>query len=186
MDIQATAIPEVKIVTPARYGDHRGFFSEVYNRHALAEAGIDVEFVQDNHSYSAERGTLRGLHFQRPPATQTKLLRVLRGAVADVAVDCRVGSPTYGKHVIVELSAARGDQILCPKGFAHATLTLEPDTEITYKVDAYYAPDHDLGVRFDDPDLAIPWPIPSDRLVLSDKDRNLPWFRDLPTVFTYP
>ena len=186
MEIKATAIPEVKIVTPARFGDHRGFFAEVYNRRALAEAGIDVEFVQDNHSYSAERGTLRGLHFQRPPATQTKLLRVVRGAVADVAVDCRAGSPTFGQHVIVELSAARGDQILCPKGFAHATLTLEPDTEITYKVDAYYAPDHDLGVRFDDPDLAIDWPIPRDQLVLSDRDRALPWFRDLPPVFTYP
>ena len=186
MEIKATAIPEVKIVTPARFGDHRGFFAEVYNRRALAEAGIDIEFVQDNHSYSAERGTLRGLHFQRPPATQTKLLRVLRGTVADVAVDCRVGSPTFGQHVMVELSAARGDQILCPKGFAHATLTLEPDTEITYKVDAYYAPDHDLGVRYDDPDLAIAWPIPCDQLVLSDKDRALPWFRDLPTVFTYP
>jgi dTDP-4-dehydrorhamnose 3,5-epimerase len=185
MDIQATAIPEVKIVTPARFGDHRGYFSEVYNRRALAEAGIDIAFVQDNQSYSAERGTLRGLHFQRPPATQSKLLRVLRGSVVDVAVDCRVGSPTFGRHVMIELSAARGDQVFCPKGFAHATLTLEPDTEITYKVDAYYAPDHDLGVRFDDPDLAIAWPIPTDQIVLSDKDRRLPWFRDLPEVFTY-
>jgi dTDP-4-dehydrorhamnose 3,5-epimerase len=185
MDIKPTAIPEVKLVTPARFGDHRGFFSEVYNRRALAEGGIDVEFVQDNHSYSADRGTLRGLHFQRPPATQTKLLRVLRGTVVDVAVDCRVGSPTFGDHVLVELSAAGGQQILCPKGFAHATLTMEPDTEITYKVDAYYAPDHDLGVRYDDPDLAVAWPIPNDQLVLSDKDRRLPWFRDLPQVFTY-
>jgi dTDP-4-dehydrorhamnose 3,5-epimerase len=185
MDIKATAIPEVKIVTPARYCDHRGFFSEVYNRRALAEAGIDVVFVQDNHSYSAARGTLRGLHLQRPPATQTKLLRVLRGAVVEVALDCRVGSPTFGRHVMVELSAARGDQMLCPKGFAHGTLTMEPHTEITYKVDAYYAPDHDLGIRFDDPDLAIAWPIPTDQLVLSDTDRRLPWFRDLPQVFTY-
>ena len=186
MDIQATAIPDVKLITPARYGDHRGFFSEVYNRRALAEAGIDVEFVQDNHSFSAQRGTLRGLHFQRPPAAQTKLLRVLRGSVVDVAVDCRLGSPSFGEHVMVELSAAAGNQILCPKGFAHATLTTAPDTEITYKVDAYYAPNRDLGVRFDDPDLAIPWPIPKSQLVLSDKDRNLPWFRDLPAVFSYP
>jgi dTDP-4-dehydrorhamnose 3,5-epimerase len=186
MDIQATAIPDVKIITPARFGDHRGFFSEVYNRRALAEAGIDITFVQDNQSYSAERGTLRGLHFQRPPATQSKLLRVLRGAVIDVAVDCRVGSPTFGRHVMVELTAARGDQILCPKGFAHATLTMEPDSEITYKVDAYYAPEHDLGVRWDDPDLAIDWPIPAEQLILSDKDRALPLFRDLPAVFTYP
>ncbi|HSA79480.1 MAG TPA: dTDP-4-dehydrorhamnose 3,5-epimerase [Geminicoccaceae bacterium] len=186
MDIQPTAIPEVKVITPARFGDHRGFFCEVYNRCALAEAGIDVAFVQDNHSYSAERGTLRGLHFQRPPAAQTKLLRVLRGAVIDVAVDCRLGSPTFGRHVMVELSAAAGNQVLCPKGFAHATLTMAPDTEITYKVDAYYAPQRDLGIRFDDPDLDIPWPIPSDLLVLSDKDRRLPWFRDLPAVFTWP
>jgi dTDP-4-dehydrorhamnose 3,5-epimerase len=185
MDIRATAIPDVKIITPARFGDHRGYFAEVYNRRALAEAGIDIDFVQDNQSYSAERGTLRGLHFQRPPATQTKVLRVLRGTVVDVSVDCRVGSPTFGQHVMVELAAARGDQILCPKGFAHATLTMEPDSEITYKVDAYYAPDHDLGVRWDDPDLAIDWPIPVDELVLSAKDRALPWFRDLPTVFTY-
>ncbi len=186
MNIETTAIPEVKIVLPARYGDHRGFFSEAYNRQALAEAGIEAEFVQDNHSYSIARGTMRGLHLQAPPATQTKLLRVLRGSVANVAVDCRRGSPTYGRHVMVELSAALGNQLLCPKGFAHGTLTLEPDTEITYKVDAYYAPDLDLGVRFDDPDLAIPWPIPPERIVLSDKDRHLPRFRDLPAVFSYP
>jgi dTDP-4-dehydrorhamnose 3,5-epimerase len=185
MEIKATAIPDVKVIVPARYGDHRGFFSEVYNRRALAEAGIDIEFIQDNHSYSAQRGTLRGLHFQRPPATQTKLLRVLRGAVVDVAVDCRLGSPTFGEHVMVELSAAAGNQILCPKGFAHATLTMAPDTEVTYKVDAYYAPNRDLGIRFDDPDLAIAWPIPPQQVVLSDKDRSLPWFRDLPAVFTY-
>ncbi len=140
MDIKATALPDVKVITPARYGDHRGFFCEVYDRRALAEAAIDIEFVQDNHSYSAQRGTLRGLHFQRPPAARTKLLRVRRGAVVDVAVDCRQGSPTFGEHVMVELSAAAGNQILCPKGFAHATLTMAPDTEITYEVDAYYAP----------------------------------------------
>src|SRR5918994_7192436 len=142
MVIQATAIPEVKDTPPARFGAHRGFFSETYTRRALVEAGIDVAFVQDNHSYSAERGTLRGLHSQRPPASQTKLLRVLRGAVVDVAVDCRVGSPTFGRHVMVELSAAAGNQLLCPKGFAHATLTMESHTEFTYKVDAYYLPDH--------------------------------------------
>ena len=186
MDIQTTAIPEVKVITPARFGDQRGFFSEVYNRRAFAEAGIDMTFVQDNHSYSAKRGTLRGFHFQRPPATQTKLVRVLRGAVVDVVVDCRVGSPTFGRHVMVELSAAAGNQVLCPKGFAHAMLTMAEDTEVAYKVDAYYARELDLGIRFDDPDLAIPWPIPSDLLVLSDKDLRLPWFRDLPAVFTWP
>jgi dTDP-4-dehydrorhamnose 3,5-epimerase len=175
MDIQATDIPEVKVIRPARHGDHRGYFSEVYNRRALAEAGVDLDFVQDNQSLSKEPYTLRGLHFQAPPAAQTKLLRVLRGSVLDIAVDCRIGSPTFGRHVVVEL-----------RGFAHGTLTLEPDTEITYKVDAYYAPDLEFGVRCDDPDLAIEWPIPIERLVLSSKDRNLPRFRDLPKVFTYP
>jgi len=186
MDIQATDIPEVKVIRPARYGDHRGYFSEVYNRRALAEAGIDLDFVQDNQSFSQEPYTLRGLHLQAPPAAQAKLLRVLRGSVLDIAVDCRIGSPTFGRHVMVELSAASGHQVLCPRGFAHGTLTLEPDTEITYKVDAFYAPDLEHGVRCDDPDLAIEWPIPTDGLVLSSKDRNLPRFRDLPKVFTYP
>jgi dTDP-4-dehydrorhamnose 3,5-epimerase len=185
MDVRATAIPEVKVIIPARYGDHRGFFSEVYSRRALAEAGIDIEFVQDNHSYSATRGTLRGLHFQRPSATQTKLVRVLRGAIVDVAVDCRVGSPTYGDHVIVELAAGDGRQLLCPKGFAHGTLTLEADTEITYKVDAYYAPELDFGLRWDDPTVGIDWPLAAEDIVLSERDRNLPTFEDLPKVFSY-
>lgn len=184
MRITATAIPEVKIITPERHGDDRGFFAEVYRKRTLAEAGIDIDFVQENHAYSALRGTLRGLHFQQPPAAQTKLLRVVRGSIVDVALDCRVGSPTYGRHVMVELSAAAGDQILCPKGFAHGTLTLEPDTEITYKVDAYFAPALELGVRWDDPDLAIAWPIGP--AVVSDKDRQLPRLRDLGTIFTYP
>jgi dTDP-4-dehydrorhamnose 3,5-epimerase len=186
MDVQATAIPEVKIITPRRFGDHRGFFAEVYNRRALAAVGIDIEFVQDNQAYSAAAGTLRGLHFQKPPAAQTKLLRAVRGRVVDVAVDLRSGSPTFGRHVMVELSAAAGNQILCPKGFAHAILTLEPDTEVTYKVDAYFAPELDTGVRFDDPDLAIPWPLPREQIILSDKDRSLPWLRDLPAIFSYP
>jgi dTDP-4-dehydrorhamnose 3,5-epimerase len=186
MDVQPTAIPEVKVITPRRFGDHRGFFAEVYNRRALVAAGIDIEFVQDNHAYSAAAGTLRGLHFQKPPAAQTKLLRVLRGRVVDVAVDLRRGSPTFGGHVMVELSAAAGNQILCPKGFAHGILTLEPDTEVTYKVDAYFAPELDTGVRFDDPDLAISWPIPHQEIILSDKDRELPRLRDLPAIFPYP
>jgi dTDP-4-dehydrorhamnose 3,5-epimerase len=185
MELAATAIPEVKIITPARHGDRRGFFCEVYNKRALAEAGIEIDFVQDNHAYSAAAGTLRGLHFQAPPAAQTKLVRVARGAIFDVAVDCRVGSPTFGRHVAVELSATAGNQLLCPRGFAHGTLTLERDTEVLYKVDAYYAPGLDKGVRWDDPDLAIPWPLPPAGPVLSDKDRGLPWFRDLAAAFTY-
>lgn len=186
MDVRATEIPEVKVITPARYGDHRGFFSEVYNKRALAEAGIKIDFVQDNHAFSAQRGTLRGLHFQKAPATQAKLLRVLRGAVVDVAVDCRLGSPTFGRWVMVELSAANGKQMLCPRGFAHGVLTLEPDTELTYKVDAYFAPELETGIRWDDPDLAIAWPIASHEVILSDKDRSLPLLRELPTVFRYP
>lgn len=185
MDVRATNIPDVKIITPKRFADHRGYFSEVYNRRVLAEAGIEIDFVQDNQSHSARRGTLRGLHFQRPPATQAKLTRVVCGSIVDVSVDCRVGSPTYGRYAMVELSAARGDQVLCPHGFAHGILTLEPDTVITYKVDRYYAPQLDLGLRFDDPDLAITWPIPAEDIVLSEKDRSLPRFRDLPDVFTY-
>ena len=185
MDVRATEIPEVKVITPARYGDHRGFFSEVYNKRALAEAGIKADFVQDNHAFSAQRGTLRGLHFQKPPATQAKLLRVLRGRVVDVAVDCRGGSPTFGRWGMVELRAAAGNQMLCPRGFAHGVLTLETDTELTYKVDAYFAPELETGIRWDDPDLAIAWPIPPDQVVLSDRDRNLPLFRELPPIFSY-
>ncbi|HET6520682.1 MAG TPA: dTDP-4-dehydrorhamnose 3,5-epimerase, partial [Geminicoccaceae bacterium] len=163
----------------------RGFFAESYNRRALVEAGIDVEFVQDNHAYSKEAGTLRGLHFQAPPHAQTKLVWPLRGAVVDVAVDLRHGSPTFGRHVMVELSADEGTQMLIPRGFAHGVLTLVPDTEMAYKVDAYFAPEHDLGVRWDDPDLAIPWPLPPERIVLSDKDRRQPLFKDSPPYFRH-
>lgn len=180
-----TSLPEVKLITPPRFGDDRGFFSETYNRRRFAEIGITTEFVQDNHAYSADAGTLRGLHFQAPPATQTKLLRVLRGAILDVCVDLRHGSPTFGKHVMVEMTAESGQQILCPKGFAHGLLTLRPHTEIAYKVDAYYAPELDLGVRYDDPDLAIDWPVRDDELILSDKDRRHPSLADLPEIFAY-
>jgi len=186
MEVRASGIPEVKVITPKRFSDPRGYFSEGCNKRARAGAGMEIDFVRDNQSYSARRGTLRGLHFQRPPATQAKLTRVLHGAIVDVSVDCRVGSPTYGQYVMIELCAERGDQVLCPHGFAHGILTLEPDTVITYKVDSYYAPELDLGLRFDDPDVAIAWPLAAEDLVLSDKDRRLPWFRDLPAVFTCP
>lgn len=184
MDVIDTSIADVKLITPPRFGDKRGFFSEIYNRRALAEIGVTVEFIQENHAYSADAGTLRGLHFQCPPATQTKLLRVLRGAALDVCVDLRHGSPTFGQHVMAELTAESGQQILCPQGFAHGILTLKPHTEIAYKVDAYYAPELDLGVRFDDPELAIDWPLPEDKLILSEKDRHQPFLRDLPEIFT--
>lgn len=186
MEVWATAIPEVKVIRPKRFGDHRGFFSEVYNRRVFAAVGIDFDFLQDNHSLSRERGTLRGLHFQKPPGTQTKLVRVVRGAIADVVVDCRHGAPSYGHHVMVELEAAGGEQLLCPRGFAHGFVTLVPDTEVIYKVDAYYAPELEMGIRWDDPDLAIPWPLPASELVLVDKDCALPEFAELPVIFTHP
>ncbi|GGK55313.1 dTDP-4-dehydrorhamnose 3,5-epimerase [Salinarimonas ramus] len=180
---EETGLSGVLIVTPKRHGDARGFFSETWKRSAFREAGLAIDFVQDNHSLSAEAGTLRGLHFQSAPFAQTKLVRVPRGRVLDVAVDLRRSSPTYGRHVAVELSAANWRQLLVPVGFAHGFVTLEPDTEVVYKVDAEYAPAHDHGLAFDDPDLRIDWPFPADRLVLSDKDRRHPRLRDLPAYF---
>lgn len=183
MEVIPTAIPEVRIIVPRRHGDHRGFFSEVWNSRALAEAGIDIAFVQDNHSLSAEPGTLRGLHFQSPPHAQTKLVRVLRGAILDVAVDLRRGSPSFGQHVAVELSDRNWRQLLVPKGFAHGFVTLEPMTEVFYKVDDFYAPAHDKGVRWDDPDLGIDWRLEGRTPVLSAKDREQPAWRELPACF---
>jgi len=183
LDVQPTGIPDVKIVTPQRFGDHRGFFSETYNRQRFAEAGICEEFVQDNHSLSAASGTVRGLHFQSRPYAQTKLIRVVRGRILDVAVDIRRSSPTYGKHVAVELSAENGCQLFVPVGFAHGFCTLEPDTEILYKVSAFYSAAHDHGLAFDDPALGIAWPIPPGQAILSDKDRKHPRLAELPSFF---
>ncbi|MBI1372730.1 MAG: dTDP-4-dehydrorhamnose 3,5-epimerase [Phycisphaera sp.] len=183
MQILPTEIPDVKIIVPRRFEDARGFFSETWNRKRMADMGIDIEFVQDNHSWSADAGVLRGLHFQSPPHAQTKLVRVTRGRVLDVAVDLRRGSATYGRHVAVELAAANWRQLLVPAGFAHGVLTLEPDTEIQYKVDAYYAPEHDKGVIWNDPDLGIDWPVDADDVILSDKDLRQPRFADLPAYF---
>ncbi len=188
MDIERLAIPDVLILKPARFGDARGFFSETYNRRRLAGLGVglDVEFVQDNHSLSAEVGTVRGLHFQTPPHAQAKLIRVVRGAILDVAVDLRRGSPTYGRHVAAEISAAAGNQIFVPVGFAHGFCTLEPDTEVIYKVTDYYAPDCDKGVLWNDPDLGISWPVAAEAAILSDKDRRQPRLGELPEIFTAP
>lgn len=179
MQVEQLRIPDVKVLTPKKHGDHRGFFSEIYNRRALAEAGIEIEFVQDNHSRSAAKGTVRGLHFQIPPFAQDKLVRVVRGAVFDVAVDLRRGSPTYGRHASVTLSAESWNQVLVPAGFAHGFQTLAPDTEVIYKVSGYYAPDHDKGLLWNDPALGIEWPIPEREAVLSDKDRRQPRLADL-------
>ncbi len=184
MHVTRLAIEGLALLKPARFGDHRGFFSETYNRRRFAEAtGVDVEFVQDNHSLSRDAGTLRGLHFQRPPSAQGKLVRVVRGAVLDVAVDLRHGSPTFGRHMAVELSADNGEQLWIPAGFAHAFCTLVPDTEFVYKVTDYYSPADDGGIIWNDPDLAIEWPFPADRLTLSDKDGKLPRLADLPPIF---
>ena len=185
MHLKPHAIPEVKLMAPVRHGDHRGFFSEVYNRRALLAEGVDIDFVQDNHSLSTERGTVRGLHFQVPPFAQAKLVRVLRGSAFDVAVDLRRGSPTFGQHVTVTLSAAEGNQILVPAGFAHGLMTLEPGTEVLYKVSDYYAPDHDRGILWNDPVLGIDWPITGPEAVVSDKDLAQPTLADFATPFEY-
>jgi dTDP-4-dehydrorhamnose 3,5-epimerase len=181
-EVKDLAIAGVKLIKAPKFGDHRGFFSEVYNRKSMADAGIDIEFVQDNHSLSSEKGTLRGLHFQAPPFAQDKLVRVVRGAIIDVAVDLRRSSPTYGKHVSAIISAQEWNQILVPVGFAHGFMTLEPDTEVLYKVSNFYSPEHDGGIIWSDPDLAISWP-EMDSVHLSDKDRRLPAFRDIPAIF---
>jgi dTDP-4-dehydrorhamnose 3,5-epimerase len=183
LDVEPTAIADVKLIRPKRLGDHRGFFSEVYSREAFRDAGIDLDFVQDNHSLSASVGTLRGLHFQSAPFAQAKLVRVTRGRILDVAVDIRAASPSFGRHVAMEISAENWLQILIPVGFAHGFVTLEPDTEVLYKVSAPYGPKNDHGLAFDDPDLAIDWRLPLDGLVLSDKDRRHPRLADLPRHF---
>ena len=174
MRITPQSIPEVLLIEPRRFGDARGFFSEVWKRSAMEAQGFDVDFVQDNHSLSREVGVLRGLHFQRPPTSQGKLVRVVRGRILDVAVDIRQGSATYGQHVACELSAEGWSQLWIPRGFAHGFLTLEADTEVLYKVDAEYDPLTDGGIAWDDPALGIHWPLPQGGAVLSDKDRAAP------------
>ena len=183
MQVEELAIPDVKVLTARRFGDRRGFFSEVYSRRTLSSFGMDTEFVQDNHSRSAERGTVRGLHFQIPPHAQHKLVRVVRGSVFDVAIDLRRRSPTYGTHVSVVLSTEAWNQILVPVGFAHGFMTLEPDSEVVYKVSSFYAPDHDRGLRWNDPDLGIEWPLPECEAVLSERDRRHPTFAEFVTPF---
>ena len=181
MKVERLAIPEVLLIEPARFQDARGFFSEVWSRRALAQHGLDVDFVQDNHSLSRETGVLRGLHFQTPPAAQGKLVRVVRGAILDVAVDIRQGSPSYGRHVAAVLSAENWKQLWVPRGFAHGFCTLEPDTEVIYKVDAPYDRGCDAGIRWDDPALGIDWPVRDP--VLSDKDRVAPLLAEITPPF---
>ncbi len=179
------ALAGPRVLVPARHGDARGFFSETWSRAAFAAAGIDCDFVQDNHSLSRQKGTVRGLHFQTPPFAQAKLVRVTRGAVVDVAVDLRHGSPTFGQHVAVEMSAENWRQLFVPAGFAHGFCTLQADTEVLYKVSAPYAPDHDKGLLWNDAALAIDWPVVADEAVVSDKDRAQPRLAELEPVFTW-
>ncbi|THK39058.1 dTDP-4-dehydrorhamnose 3,5-epimerase [Ensifer sp. MPMI2T] len=177
LEVRSLDLDGVLEILPRRIRDERGFFSETWNARQYAEHGITLNFVQDNHSYSASRGVLRGLHYQLPPYAQDKLVRVVKGAVFDVAVDIRRGSPTFAKWVAIEISARRWNQLLIPKGFAHGFLTLEPDTEVIYKVTNPYSPAHDRAIRFGDPDIAIAWPLPVAELQLSEKDRTAPKLR---------
>ncbi len=179
--VEDTKIEGVKIVTPKVFGDNRGWFMETYSERDLKEAGIIADFVQDNRSFSAKKGIIRGLHFQRAPYTQAKLLTCLRGSILDVAVDLRKDSPTYKEWVAVELTEENKKQLFIPKGFAHGFVTLTDDVEIMYKCDAFYAPECDGGIRFDDPDIGVDWGITDP--ILSEKDQNAPFLKDITLDF---
>jgi dTDP-4-dehydrorhamnose 3,5-epimerase len=185
MQNAATEINDVKLLKPVRHSDQRGFFSEIFKENELRQDGIDIHFVQDNHSLSTDRWVVRGLHFQIPPFSQAKLLRVTSGSIFDVAVDIRWGSPCFGRYIGVMLSAAEWNQIFIPEGFAHGFCTLEPDTEVIYKVSSYYSAEHDRGLAWNDPSLGIAWPVTADQAILSDKDRKHPVLADLPRYFCY-
>jgi dTDP-4-dehydrorhamnose 3,5-epimerase len=183
LDVRALAIPDVKLIRTQRFLDARGYFCEVFQRADFAAQGLKCDFLQDNQSGSDRSGTVRGLHFQRPPFAQTKLVRVLRGSIFDVAVDLRLSSPSFGKHVAVELSSEGNEQLLVPAGFAHGFCTLEPDTVVLYKVDQIYSAAHDGGVNWADSRLRIEWPVTSAKAILSEKDHRLPMLADLAPVF---
>jgi dTDP-4-dehydrorhamnose 3,5-epimerase len=181
--VEVLAIPAVKLLTPQKFGDSRGFFSETWQQERYAAAGIPGPFIQDNHAYSTQRGVVRGLHLQVPPSAQGKLLRVVRGAIWDVAVDVRHGSPTFGKFVAAELSAENWQQLWVPAGFLHGYCTLTEITEVIYKVSGPYDRSAERGVIWNDPDLALPWPVAPGEALLSDKDKVLPRFADCPVWF---
>ena len=183
MKVERLSIPELILVTPPRFGDERGFFSETFHQARLAAAGIALPFVQDNHSLSRDRGVIRGLHCQVAPSAQGKLVRCVRGAIWDVAVDARRDSSTYGQWAAAELSAENWSQLWVPPGFLHGFCTLQPDTEVIYKVTDVYDRDSERGVIWNDPDLALPWPVSEAEAVLSDKDRALPRWAGLPPLF---
>lgn len=183
MDIRTTALTSVIVVTPKIFRDERGFFTESYSKRTFDAAGLIYDFVQDNHSLSVDIGVIRGLHYQMNPKAQTKIVRVTRGAILDVAVDIRRGSPTYGHWIAERLTAENGSQLIVPKGFAHGFCTLEANTEVMYKVDEFYSPEHDRNIRWDDPDLNIDWP--TDQPILSEKDRKAPSFAEAENNFVY-
>jgi len=183
MQVRDLEIPGLKLIVPRRFEDHRGVFCETYNESAFRSAGLTDAFVQDNVSRSARAGTVRGLHFQHPPHAQAKLVRVSRGRILDVAVDLRRTSPTYGKHIAIELSRDNWAQLYLPSGFAHGFCTLEPDTEVVYKTSSLYAPDAECGILWSDPGLAIAWPLPPGGATVSDKDARLPSFADVVSPF---
>lgn len=178
LDVRELSLPGVLEIRAPRHGDARGFFQETWNKELWAASGIPLDFVQDNHSYSAAKGVLRGLHYQLPPAAQDKLVRATRGSIFDVAVDIRRGSPTFGRWVGLVLSAELGNQILVPRGFAHGFVTLEEHSEVQYKVTAPYRQDLERAIRFDDPSLGIAWPVEDRQVQLSDKDREAPSFAE--------
>lgn len=185
MQVERTALPGVVLITPRRFGDHRGFFSESWSRAGLAAQGIDIDFVQDNHSLSRQAGTVRGLHFQAPPRAQAKLVRCGRGALFDVAVDIRRGSPTYGQWVGCELSFENGCQLLIPAGFAHGFMTLTGDTEIVYKCSDGYAPETEGALLWSDPGIGIDWPLKDLSPVISDKDAVAPGIAGFDSPFAW-
>lgn len=185
MQIEELPLKGAFVLTPKKFGDARGFFSETFSQRAFAEIVPDVHFVQDNHSLSRDAGVLRGLHFQSPPHAQGKLVRVTSGKVLDVIVDLRNGSPTYGDHAGVEISAENWKQLWVPPGFAHAFCTLEPNTEFCYKVTDFYAPECDSGIAYNDPDLGINWPMTDENLILSDKDKALQSFAEFNSPFVF-
>jgi dTDP-4-dehydrorhamnose 3,5-epimerase len=183
MDVRPTQIPDVKLLVLRKHGDARGFFSETYNRRDFAALGIGLEFVQDNQALSGPAGTVRGLHYQLAPAAQSKLVRVTRGRIFDVAVDIRRGSPSFGKFASSELSADEWNQLYIPAGFAHGYCTLTADTEVIYKVSDYYTPVHERAIRWNDPAIGIPWPIGEAAAIISDRDRRSPHLAQQPDLF---
>lgn len=185
MKVIETKLQDVKIIETAVFGDHRGFFTESYSRETFLKAGIKHEFIQDNHSLSVEPGVLRGMHFQTPDKAQTKLVRATTGVIYDVLVDIRIGSPTYGQWEGYILSEHNHRQLLVPKGFAHGFVTLTPNCNVQYKVDEYYSKEHDGGIAFDDAAVGIEWPMPTGKLILSEKDTKHPTLAELDNPFIY-